>query len=404
MSTVSKPSRSSQPEHQLFDRKVLYGITFVGVIALIIAGTIAAYRGTFRSTVPLTVVADRAGLTLAHGSPVKLYGVQVGSVDKTVTQGDKVKVEVKIDSGELTKIPSNVNAEIVPPTAFGAKYVQLDVTGAPAATPIARNAVIGGEHVTTEVNTAFQNLTEVLNVAKPAELNNALTALATAVDGRGEKISTLIGQSNDYLTQFNTTLPTLSTDLTKTNQVLDVYNKAIGPLLVTGNSAAATSDTLVAEQSAVHNLFAQLDTFSGKANGLITSSSSQLKTSLSLLAPVTGLVAAYSPELPCLITGLAYTNKLAESAVGGINPGITTYTRIVPGRDPYTTSKNMAVVKANNGPACYGLPTSAAAQGTGATFFNTGANPYIGAGANPDPTTKLKTTLFGALAGLVNLK
>ncbi len=386
---------------KMFDRNVLYGITFVGVIALVIAGTVAAYRGTFKSTVPLTVVADRAGLTLAHGSPVKLYGVQVGTVDKAVTQGSRVRVQVKIDSGELKNIPSNVNAQIVPPTAFGAKYVQLDVAGNPASTPIAKNAVIGADRVTTEVNTAFQNLTEVLNVAKPAELNNALTALATAVDGRGQKISTLIGQGNDYLSKLNTTLPALSTDLTRSNQVLAIYSQAIGPLLATGDSAATSSDTLVAQRSALHSLFAQLDSFSGKANGLITSSQAQLKTSLSLLAPVTGLVAAYSPELPCLVGGLARANHLAEAVVGGTNPGITTITRIVPARDPYTASQNLPVVRATNPAACYGMP---GAPSVAATFFDTGANPYVGAGADPDASTKLKTTLFGALAGLVNAK
>lgn len=398
-------SAVSQSQQKMVDRKVLYGLTFVGVIALVIAGTIAMYRGTFRSTVPLTVVADRAGLTLAHGSPVKLYGVQVGTVDKAVTQGDRVKVEVKIDSGQLKHIPSNVNAQIVPPTAFGAKYVQLGVTGHPDPTPIARNAVIGADRVTTEVNTAFQNLSEVLDVAKPAELNNALTALATAVDGRGEKISTLIGQGNDYLGRFNATLPTLSTDLTRSNQVLDVYNKAIGPLLAAGDNAATSSDTLVAERGSLHQLLTSLDTFSGKADGLITSSQAQLHSSLSLLAPVTGTLATYSPEMPCLITGLAYTNKLAEAAVGGTNPGITTFTRIVPARDPYTASQNLPVVRATNGPDCQGLPRISAAQAVAAPpFFDTGANPYVGAGANPSPQQKLKTTLFGLLAGLVNAK
>lgn len=400
MSAVSK--QSDHP--RLVDRKVLYGVTFIGVIALVVAGTVAAYRGTFRSTVPLTVVADRAGLTLAHGSPVKLYGVQVGTVDQAVTQGSQVHVRIRIDSGELKHIPSNVNAQIVPPTAFGAKYVQLDVPGDAASTPIAENAVIGADRVTTEVNTAFQNLSEVLNVAKPAELNNALTALATAVDGRGRTISTLIGQGNDYLTGFNATLPTLSTDLTRSNQVLAVYDKAMGPLLATGADAATSSDTLVAEQDPLHDLFASLSSFSTRANGLLTSSRAPLASSLSLLAPVSSLVAGYSPELPCLISGLAYTNKLAEAAVGGTNPGITTITRIVPARDPYTASQNLPVVRATNAPSCYGLPSDATSQGTGAPYFDTGANPYVGTQANPDPATRLKTTLFGALAGLVNLK
>lgn len=392
-------------QHRLLDRKVLYGLTFIGVIALVIAATVAAYRGSFTSTVPLTVVADRAGLTLAHGSPVKLYGVQIGTVDSAHLQGSRVHVKVAIDSGELSHIPSNVSAQIVPPTAFGAKYVQLEVAGAPAHSPIARNAVIGADRVTTEVDTAFQNLTEVLNVAKPDELNNALTAVATAVDGRGEKISTLIGAGNSYLGELNSSLPTLSSDVTRSTRVLGVYDQAIAPLLATGANAATSSDTLVAERAPLHDLFTQLDSFSGRAGSLLDSSQAQLHSSLSLLAPVASLVAGYSPELPCLVTGLAQTNKLAEAVVGGTNPGITTITRIVPARDPYSASANLPAVRAANAPSCYGLPNVSAAQATAASpYFDTGANPYVGAGADPTPPEKLKTTLFGLLSGLVNAK
>jgi len=390
--------------HSILDRRFLYGLTFIGVIALVIAGTVAAYRGVFRSTEPLTVVSDRAGLTLGSGSPVKLYGVQVGSVRSASVHGDRVDVRLAIDSDQLHKIPADVVAQIVPPTAFGAKYVQLSVprTGTTTAGSITAGTVIPSDHVSTEINTAFDNLTKVLDAARPSAVNNALTALATAVDGRGQRIGTLIEQVDHYLTEFNPSLQQLNRDLRNGRDVLDVYDKAVPSILATADHLTTTSDTLVREQKTLHAFLDRLDSFSGKADTLVASTRKQLRTALALLDPVARTVAKYSPELPCVVTGLASANKLAERAVGGTHPGVTTITRIVPGRAPYSYPANAPRVGDDRGPGCYGLPyvTPAEAAQPAPTFL-TGANPY--AGPQPGAPEKLATTFFGTLAGLVNL-
>ncbi len=387
----------------MFDRKFLFGLTFIGVIALVIAGTVAAYKGVFRSTEPLTVVSDRAGLTLGSGSPVKLYGVQVGSVKSASVRGDRVDVKLAIDSDQLHKIPSGVVAQIVPPTAFGAKYVQLSVPKQAAdSAPIRAGAVIASDHVSTEINTAFDNLTKVLNAARPSQVNNALTALATAVNGRGERIGTLITQVDRYLAAFNPSLEQLNRDLRNGRETLDIYDKAMPSILATADHLTTTSDTLVREQATLHGFLDQLDSFSGKSDTLLRSTRKQLRAALALLDPVAQTVARYSPELPCVVEGLASANKLAERAVGGTHPGVTTITRIQPGRAPYSYPRNAPVIGDNRGPGCYGLPyvTQAEAEQPAPTFL-TGANPY--AGPQPSPPEKLATTFFGTLAGLLNV-
>ena len=84
------------------DRHITYGLTFIALILALIVGTVASYRGVFRSTVPLTVSSDRAGLTLTSGAAVKLRGVvigRVGSVDQDA--GDGVSIQLDIDRGEF---------------------------------------------------------------------------------------------------------------------------------------------------------------------------------------------------------------------------------------------------------------------------------------------------------------
>lgn len=386
------------------DRKVSYGMVFLVLIALLIVGTIAKYRGDFKDSVELTVESDRAGLTLASGSPVKLHGVEIGSVGAVDIDGDRVMVTLEIDPDELELVPANVTAQIVPPTAFGAKYVQLTPSEtAEGAESIEPGAVITADRVTVEVDEAFTNLTKVLDVARPAEVNAALTAVAVAIDERGQLIGDLISQTDAYLRSFNPSLRTLSADLQVADDVADVYALARPDLVATLSQAGTVSLTLVRQQASLRALERSLVGFSDEADTLLRNSEKGLVTSLRLLAPVTRVLDRYSPELPCIVLGLASANKLAEDAVGGTHPGITTITRVVPGRDPYTYTENLPEVGDDRGPACYGLPyvTETEAQQP-PPAFHAGANPYVG--PQPTPDQAVLDTLLGLIRGGTQLQ
>ena len=50
------------------------------VIAALSALTVVLFTGAAKTFVPVTLVADRAGLVMENGAKVKLRGVQVGEV------------------------------------------------------------------------------------------------------------------------------------------------------------------------------------------------------------------------------------------------------------------------------------------------------------------------------------
>lgn len=364
-------------KNRTIDRNLLLGLAMVVLIGSIIAATIGQYRGAFDSTVDVTVEADRAGLTLSPGTPVKLYGVEIGAVSEIDNDGGTVSVELELDPDEVENVPQDVSAQIVPPTAFGAKYVQLTVADDASTTAIAAGDVIPGTRVTVEVNEAFVNLSKVLEVAKPAEVSSALTAVAGALDQRGEVIGRLITQTDSYLTSINPSLDTLSEDLRTADDVADIYDVVRPDLVDAIDDAVTTSDTVVSQQASLRALELSLTSFSDSADVLLRSSQEGLATSLTLLEPVTGVLERFSPELPCLVLGIASANKLAESAVGGMNPGVTTFTRIVPGREPYKTPEDLPVLEDTRGPACFGLPYVTPAE-SGQSYIDsgTGTNPY----------------------------
>ncbi|XBB66137.1 MCE family protein [Nocardioides sp. WV_118_6] len=392
----------SSSAHRI-DRQVVYGFIFLALVAALIAGTIAKYRGAFDDNVLVTVEADRAGLTLASGAPIKLRGVEIGRVGKVESDGEKVRIELKIDADKVDRVSADVTAQIVPPTAFGAKYVQLTPPAdSGGGAKIRAGALIPADRVTVEVDEAFENLTKVLDVARPAEVNSALTAVAGAVEQRGELIGALITQTDAYLRSFNPSLRTLSADLRVADDVADVYAIARPDLVDALAQAGTVSQTLVKQQASLRALERSLTGFSDSAGTLLRDSEQGLVTSLRLLQPVSAVAERYSPELPCLLMGLASANKLAEAAVGGTHPGVTTYTRVVPGRDPYTYEENLPQLGADNGPACYGLPYVTPEEGmVPPPSFRSGANPYVG--PQPTPSQAVVDTLLGLLKGGTNL-
>lgn len=382
-------------------REFAYGLTFLLILALLVALTVALYRRSFADTVAVTIESDRAGLTLDTGTAVKLRGVEIGTVESIRKVGDGARIEVALDRDQLENVPADVTAQIVPPTAFGAKYVQLTVPARADAARLSGGDVIRADQVTVEINQTFGHLTDVLDAARPAQVSAALSALATTLNGRGEAIGDLVTQLDRYLRAFNPALPTLARDLPRLEQVADVYADAVPDLLDAGDAAATTADTLTAQEASLQAFLVNLRSFSGTAEQTVRVNARDLRSALDQFASTADLLNKYSPELPCVIKGVVFNNEKLETVVGGLNPGITTFTRIQPAMPAYSYARDLPIMGDDRGPNCYGLPVLGAdEQNPPNPRFVSGTDPY---GTGPQSSTEdLATTLFGALDGVLN--
>src|SRR5260370_34386745 len=117
-----------------------------------------------------------------------------------------------MDPSQLHLIPSNVDVNIASSTVFGAKFVQFEEPQEPASQVLHAGQVIRGQHVMVEINTVFQQLVAVLDKIDPAKLNQTLGAIATAFNGRGEKIGRTLVHFNAFLPKIQPSLPNLSHD------------------------------------------------------------------------------------------------------------------------------------------------------------------------------------------------
>jgi phospholipid/cholesterol/gamma-HCH transport system substrate-binding protein len=330
-------------------------------IALLVFVTMSLFAGTFRSFVPVTLVSERAGLVMETGGKVKMRGVEVGRVQAIHSDTGQVELNLEIDPNQARYIPANVQARIRATTAFGAKYVDLVYPVDPSPKRLSAGAVIRSENVSTEVNTVFQNLTDVLSKIDPAKLNGALSALAEGLRGQGPAIGEATTDANQVLMELNPRADAVDRDWQSLKGFSDTYGAAAQNILAVLDAGSTTSTTITNNASSLDQLLTSVIGFSQSGINLLAPSKDNLVNAINVLAPTTDLLLKYNPELTCLIVG---GKNVADDFVGPTG-GKNGYSDIVDaqllfGKDPYRYPDNLPINGAKGGPGgkpgCGSLP------------------------------------------------
>lgn len=393
--------RTEQPRREApgYLRPVL-GLATVGVIAALVTLAVGLFRGSFTSTVPVTVLSQRAGLVMNPGAKVKMRGVQVGTVGAIEPLADgTASLHLQMAPEQLRLIPSNVTVKIASTTVFGAKYVELIPPPDPRSTRLHAGQTLSGEHVTVEINTVFQQLVRVLDKIDPMKLNETLSAVSTAFNGRGPKLGQALTDFDRLLAELEPSLGTLEHEAATMPAVFRSYADAAPDL------TAALANTTTMSESIVHERN-HLDTFLLSAIGLadtgneVLGDNRQGLTDLTnALEPTAGLLDRYHEELGCAVGGLVPFAKTPPFAV----PGIVITASFTLGRERYRYPDHLPKVAARSERSyCkeLGLPDVPPEYRVPALIADTGANPYEygnqGILLNSDG---LKEALFGPIGG-----
>lgn len=127
-----------------------------GMLVLAVAGVVALYALGGDSSNRVTAY-FASGVGVYPGTPVKILGIQVGSVTKVSPHGDSVKIEMKYD--HKYKVPASAVSLLVANSLVSDRYVQL----APAYT----SGPVLADHADIPIN----------RTASPAELDDIYGAL-----------------------------------------------------------------------------------------------------------------------------------------------------------------------------------------------------------------------------------
>ncbi len=335
----------------------LYGVAMLSVVALLSTLSIMTFQQVFKSSTPVTMHISRAGLQLLNGSDVKMRGLIVGDVKSIDSTGDGATLKLELNPKYIGDIPENVNARLIPKTVFGEKFVDLTLPPNPSPVHIGAGGVIAEDHSTPalEIDQALNDLLPLLRTVRPQDLNSTLSAMASALSGRGEKLGQTTVKLENYFKQLNPHVPQIQHDFQALAGVATTYDKAAPALLALLRNLTVTSDTFTAK-AATFSAFLKDVTGTAVVTRDFLARNAQNIVQVNVVNRSTlALLAEYSPEYDCLFKGMANLIphvKATKATKHTANVKVEFH-----GPKPaYSYPLDYPQFNDVRGPACYGLP------------------------------------------------
>ncbi|MER5447009.1 MCE family protein [Streptomyces sp. NPDC002766] len=334
----------------------LYGVVFLAVLALLLSLSVAVYRQAFTPVVRIKLEADSLGNQLDPRADVKLRGLLVGEVRSVHADGTKATLDIALKPQYVADIPSDVHARLLPKTLFGEKYVDLIAPAHTSARSIRAGDVITQDRtrVGIEVQQLMNDLLPLLRTVQPGKLNATLSAFATALEGRGDRIGDNLTRVEAYLHRLNPHLPSLTEDFARLADVAEVYGDAAPDLMKILRNTVTTSRTLVEERDRLASALTTTATAADTADDFLDANGDRLITLGRVSRPTLELFARYSPEYPCLLAGLVHEEQASDQAFRGGRMHITL--EVVRQQGAYQPGEEPQYGE-HSGPNCRDLPS-----------------------------------------------
>ena len=352
-------------------RKAAIRIAALVLAAIIVAFTVftyLSYSAAFTKTDTVTVTSSRAGLVMDKGAKVKYRGIQIGEVEGIEYTGEQAKLTLAINRGEMRYVPSNAPVRIASTTVFGAKSVEFLAPEQPSGSSLRPGAVVQAEAVQLEANTLFQTLIELLDKINPIHLNATMSAIAEGLRGHGDDFGATTSGLNQFLTQLNPKLPTVETLLSQSATVANIYGDAAPDLVTVINNVPTIGKTVVDEQKNLNATLLAAIGLADEGTATLEPGADDYIAAIQRLRAPLKVLGDYSPELGCIIRGVAKGAQRGSQIVGGRKPGAMVSSSFVLGVPSYTYPESLPIVNATGGPNCRGLPDLPSKE-FGGSFF-----------------------------------
>jgi phospholipid/cholesterol/gamma-HCH transport system substrate-binding protein len=338
----------------------LLGVAFLAVVALLLSLSVLQYEKAFTPIVPVTLQAAQVGAQMNPGADVKLRGIIVGDVRKVDLdpQTGRAVLDLALDPKRVGQIPANVQARLLPKTLFGEKFVDLVIPQVASPHTIRAGDTIPLDRSASaiEVERVLDDVMPLLRTLDPAQLSGTLTALATALEGRGDRLGTNLVTFERYLAKLEPALPTLRTDLQRLATVSATYADVAPDVLTTLRNLTVTNNTIAQQKREIESFFASTTDFAGTTDDFLVRHGDRLIQLSEVSRPILTSLAKYSGMFPCLTKGLADFEKPLEQAFGGGQPALHITLEVVRDNGAYVKGQDEPRFGEKRGPSCWGLP------------------------------------------------
>lgn len=343
---------------------MLLGIVLSAMLVGAVVMVLVTFDGRFTSFVTVDARIGGNGNAVSKGDLVVYRDVTVGTVATSgrVLGPDDIQVQLHLIPARVPHIPSNVSATVDPVTIFGTEYVVLSSPTKPAATHLEAGDVIAETPGASGANVqgAVSSLDQILNALHPAQLDAALTAVATALQGQGKGLGKTLVSIDTYLKEMLPHLPELESDLGLLAPVANQIATSAPALVGSLSNLTTTAHTITADAGTLHQVLAGGATTANQIYGVLAPTQSAFEEILKAAGPFLRDVSQSPTELTDTLAGL---NNWATSWSAAESHG------------PYLQfSTSVTVANATDVVlAALGAPGTSGSTGLGAQALGTGS-------------------------------
>ena len=295
----------------------ILGVLFILLLVAAVWMTNAVFTKKFADYDEVKLQTSKIGLQLPTRADVKIRGVIVGEVLSFDSNTEGAELTLGIYPDQMDTIPANVTGSIVPKTLFGEKYVSLEIPESGPEGQLDIGAVISRTDVSIEVEKVLSDLYPLLRTVQPAEVNKTLNAMATALEGRGERLGENLEIVDSYLKRVNPQIPDIVEDLRLTAQVSDLYADVMPEIATILRNTITTTQTLESRDAKVRALYSDVAGFADTSRDFLNANGDNLIRLGETSAAQLRVFAKYAPEYPCLTGGIVNAGELQAEAFRG---------------------------------------------------------------------------------------
>ena len=396
-------------------RRSAVGLGVFLVLALGVWLVFRSFNGDFGDNVDVTATIAQVSDSLDTGDAVSYHDVIVGEVRSFTANGHGgAELRLRLHASSARAVPSNVTAVAVPASLFGNTQIVLMPPATGAAASLRNGEHIGADSSPAAVGlqTALADAYDLITAVHPAELDAALTALATALQGEGPNLGTLVDTTARYLRALAPAIPQLDAVISRFATVTTELARQSPQLLGAVANLLTPARAITAQRQAVAQL---LDVAPGAVAGatdLLNRTGDDFVTVVLDEQPVLRVLAQDPTALPASITGF---KSLADALNSTFHNGHPTINVIISGINsaglvpvllgqktdvvdklvdptPYSAAQCPRYPGAS-GPNC---PAGAAAQSASAVVFSTAATGNLSSTGQPAEVSAVRAILSAA--------
>ncbi len=292
------------------------GILVVGAMLVVaLGGYLLLFRGG-GGTYRITAYFPRA-VSVFKSSDVRVLGLPAGTVTAVEIEGHQVKVVMSIR--DSVPIPKDVQAQIVPQSLIGERYVQFSPAYRTGMERAPDGHIIDSEHtvIPVEPDEALAAVKEFLDSLDPEGLGKLVGNLEEDLRGNGAALNDMLASLSDVVSTFaskDAALGRIIESFDRLTATLSTREQQLGQVL---DAFAEASQVLADERGSIEQLVGGLADLSKNGLQLVSSHAKDLRQDIQTLTDAAAIIDANLSSVGKLLDSAPL---LAGGLVGAFDP------------------------------------------------------------------------------------